>query len=123
MRVLVTASRKLTDHKVIWDALDELYQDWLITRAEGESFVVVHGAAKGGDLLADAWARSGRPHVDVDPVEANWELLGAFAGPERNGRMVAKGADVCLAAPRGKSTGTRDCMKQAKAAGIPVKKL
>ena len=123
MRVLVTASRKLADRDVVWNALDHLYLQWLKKRKPGEEFIVMHGGAPGGDSIADAWTRQGQPYVRPDLVEANWELLGLHAGFERNGRMVAKGADVCLAFPRGKSRGTRDCMKQARAAGIPVRRL
>ena len=123
MRVLVTASRKMADRDVVWDALDHLYTQWLKRRRPGERFVVMHGGAPGGDSIADAWTRQGHPHVVPDKVEADWELLGLFAGPERNGRMVAKGPDVVLAFPRGIAKGTRDCMKQARAAGIPVHQL
>ena len=34
--------------------------------------------------------------------------------------MVDLGADVCLAFPLGESRGTRDCMRRASEAGIPV---
>ena len=34
--------------------------------------------------------------------------------------MVNAGADLCLAFPLGESRGTRDCVRRADAAGIPV---
>lgn len=51
---------------------------------------------------------------------ADWDALGKRAGPERNGRMVAKagaGAHL-LAFPGERSTGTWDCYEQGVAAGL-----
>lgn len=123
MRVIVTGARKLKDKKLVFKELDLLYRLWFYGKEPGERFIVVHGNnPNGADAFADEWARSGKLYVEVEPVDAHWELLGGHAGAERNGRMVARGADVCLAFPRGKSTGTRDCMQQAHDAGIVVRK-
>lgn len=54
----------------------------------------------------------------VKVYEAAWAREGRRAGPVRNGRMVADGAIRVLALPGG--TGTADCIRQARAAGIPV---
>lgn len=43
-----------------------------------------------------------------------------LAGFRRNGQMLDWEPDVLLAFPLGESPGTRDCMKQAQARGIPV---
>lgn len=51
---------------------------------------------------------------------ADWENDGRGAGFIRNQRMVDLGADVCLAFVEGASRGTRDCMKRAGQAGIPL---
>jgi hypothetical protein len=51
---------------------------------------------------------------------ADWTTHGKAAGPIRNARMVALGADVCLAFPKGESRGTRGCMRLAEKAGIRV---
>jgi hypothetical protein len=45
------------------------------------------------------------------------------AGPRRNALMVGLGAELCIAAPVGRSLGTRNCMRLAKAAGIRVDSL
>lgn len=47
------------------------------------------------------------------------------AGPRRNAAMVAKSprAELLIAAPHGKSYGTRGCMKLADAAGIKIEQV
>jgi hypothetical protein len=91
-------------------------------RAEiGEAVVVVHGhCPTGADHWADLWASETLdPEVSVERHPADWSR-GKRGGPERNARMVAAGADVCLAFPLPGSRGTVDCMRKAQAAGIPV---
>ena len=51
---------------------------------------------------------------------ADWSTHGRAAGPIRNQQMVDRGADICLAFPTSSSIGTWDCVRRAKAAGIPV---
>jgi hypothetical protein len=48
--------------------------------------------------------------------------LGNIAEPERNRETVQAGADLCIAMRRTLATskGTKDCIRQALAAGIPV---
>lgn len=127
-RVLVTGSRKWPtevgdeDWGTVWDAIQD-------ERENGEEIVVVHGDARGADQIARMFAEfhentpTGAP-VHHDPVPCpseEWERYGKAAGNMRNQKMVDKGADVCLAFPIGKSTGTRDCMRRADDAKIPVK--
>jgi hypothetical protein len=56
------------------------------------------------------------------PHMAGWRVLGKLAGPARNREMVESGADLCIALHRTLATskGTKDCVRQALAAGIPV---
>jgi hypothetical protein len=58
----------------------------------------------------------------AEPHLADWKGLGNIAGPERNREMVEAGADLCIALHRSIETskGTKDCVRQALAAGIPV---
>ena len=83
MRVLVTGSRDFTDEAVIHAALDAEYDAWLPTREPLEAFVVVHGKARGADTIAMRWAQRGGYAVE-EGYEADWDLLGAHAGHERN---------------------------------------
>ena len=60
--------------------------------------------------------------IAVEPHLADGKGMGNVAGPARNREMVQAGADLCIALHRTLETGkgTRDCVRQALAAGIPV---
>jgi hypothetical protein len=79
---------------------------------------LVHGAAKGADTIAASLA----DHMgwDVEAFPAEWDRFGRRAGPVRNQLMVDHGADICLVFPLPDSRGTWDCVRRAKAAGIPL---
>lgn len=118
LRILVTGSRNWTDRVTIGNALQKAVLD-LPWDGISEHVTVVHGGARGADTYADVVARTFGFHVEVHP--ADWQREGKAAGPLRNARMVALGADVCLAFPLGIAAGTRHCMRLAEKAGIPVK--
>jgi len=111
VRILITGSRWWTDVAAIMAVLAryrELYPD----------AVLVHGNCRGADLIAaEIWQNWGLP---TEAHTADWATLGNRAGPERNATMVGYGAVVCLAFPMPNSRGTRDCMRKAERAGIPV---
>lgn len=108
-RILITGSRTWTDDRAIRAALEP----W---RAPGA--VLVHGDARGADRIAAAIWRHWHLPVEVDP--AAWERDGRRAGLLRNARMVARGADVCLAFIHNRSRGACHCAALAEAAGIPT---
>lgn len=136
-RVLVTGSRDWADEDAVHTALlDQL----LCHTPRDKIMVVVHGhASSGADAIAHAWAAE-HPSCGVIPEAhpADWpadcgsdchhhrrrRYDGSTYCPRqghlRNQKMVDLGAHVCLAFPQGKSSGTRDCMRRAKAAGIEV---
>ncbi|NUU23324.1 MAG: DUF2493 domain-containing protein [Streptomycetaceae bacterium] len=117
-RVLVTGSRYWTDTHLIYTALDQAFTD-----RPTRLMIVVHGCCKtGADAIAAAWAQTAR--ADGQPVyeerhPAQWSR-GRTAGPQRNQRMVDRGAHLCLAFPLPTSTGTEDTIRRARNAGIPV---
>ena len=131
-RILVTGSRRFGDADLALTALSEAR--WKF----GPFFVVVHGDAEGADrLLAEmAQARGLLP----EPHAADWTgpcrstcqaghrrkrwngtEYCPDAGNYRNQLMVDLGADLVIAFPVGRSDETRDCMRRAKAVGIPVR--
>lgn len=112
-RILVTGSRDLADTALVMAALKSAAAEF------GPDVVVVHGAARGADTLADRAAQT--LGLKVEPHPADWAGLGRKAGIVRNAEMVREGADVMLAFPLGESRGTRDAMRRAEAAGIPVR--
>ena len=107
-RVLITGSRDWTDEGLIWNVLSPYLPA-----------VLVHGACPTGadEIASTLWVANGGTE---EPHPADWSL-GKKAGPLRNQEMVDLGADICLAFPLLESRGTRDCMRRATAAGIPVR--
>lgn len=128
LRILITGSRDWTNKHAIAQALLKAIGDYgphlivddpqLYTRVLWDQITVIHGGARGADRLAGHVAQNWRMNVDVVP--ADWDRHGRAAGHIRNQAMVDAGAHVCLAFPLGESRGTRDCMRRAHAAGIPV---
>ena len=114
-RILVTGSRDWTDRDTIVGALADAWRDL------GGEPVLVQGECHlgGADLIAkQVWQTWGLP-VESHPAEMGPD--GHVLGPKRNAHMVSLGADLCLAFPLPSSRGTRNCMRLAREAGIPVR--
>lgn len=110
-RILFTSSREHTDREFIKRHLTPFWRPRI---------TLVHGACKGGDMIADDIWRSWGGLTELHPVlQDHWDFYGLAAGPLRNAHMVDLGADKCLAFPIGRSKGTRGCYRLAKDAGIP----
>ncbi len=117
-RILVTGAREVS-------ARDRAYVENVIYLAAlsalnaGRQVVIVQGRCPAGgvDRVAEEIAEAGGGLVS-EPHPADWDHLGRRAGPVRNGEMVAAGADICLAFPAPRSTGTWDCLTKAGKAGI-----
>lgn len=105
MRVLVTGGRSYSNRNRVAEELRKL-----------EPTEVICGGAPGADFLAHSWAL--RADVKRTAVFANWRKHGKAAGPMRNQKMVDMKPDVVLAFPGGR--GTADCVRRARAAGIPI---
>lgn len=138
IRILVTGSRAWVDQYLLREALlhaavghdevtlvhgrcDPRRPDGSVVRWDAalRARPAVTDSLRGADWLADrvaveqAWA--------VEQYPANWHRDGKAAGPLRNSAMVGLGAEVCIAFPLGQSAGTWDCVRKARAAGIPVR--
>ncbi len=109
IRVIVTGGRNYADRAHVRRVICELH-------AERGIATLVQGGATGADTLAAQEAR--RLGIEVVTVKADWRRNGKGAGPERNQRMVDRGADLLVAFPGG--VGTNDCVGRAKRAGILV---
>jgi hypothetical protein len=126
--LLYTASRSVDDLPRVWGHLDAVLDRY-------GSVHLIHGDYKRrdgklvSDAIADAWAvqraSEGVP-VTVEPIAAPWDLLGAVAGPYRNGFMagllVGRGVQPvgCAAYIDNGSRGTSGCATFAEHVGIPV---
>lgn len=118
MRLLVTGGRDFTDRERLWRTLYVLKPE-----------VLIHGAACGADKLAMEWCRDwnliknlGRggmcTEIAVPIRQSEWDMLGGYAGPARNKRMLDWQPELVLACPGGR--GTADMIERARDAGIPV---
>ena len=114
MRVIVCGGRDFDDAALLEHTLNRLHSERGIR-------VIIHGAARGADSLAGAWART---RIASGPIEeiacpANWERDGKAAGPIRNQYMLATHKpDLVVAFSGGR--GTADMVRRARAAGIEV---
>jgi hypothetical protein len=82
--------------------------------------VLIHGAAKGADSLADRWARLNG--VPVTQYPAKWNEHGRAAGPRRNEQMLKEGKpDLVIAFEGGR--GTAHMVRIAREAGVDVMEI
>lgn len=109
-RILVTGSRTWTDESGLRLAM---FREIVVDERIGQT-VIVHGAAPGGDTMADRYARMTKCQREPHPAAD-------FPSPRhRNQHMVNLGADVCLAFATSWASGTGMCARMARRAGIPV---
>ena len=111
-RILVTGSRDWVDRVAISRAIFRYLSVTVPLTAELtpggtevryrdiSDTVIVHGAARGADLLTASWAAGCVPPIrtEAHPVtRADWQRNPRIAGYLRNSHMVGLGADVCIA--------------------------
>lgn len=106
--VIVTGSRE-------WADPDRIYKALFDARP---SLVIQGGCHTGADMYARAWARVQR--VPCKSYDANWQKHGRRAGPLRNGLMLRSHPDALVLAFPLDGPGTKDCVRQAKRAGMHV---
>lgn len=110
MKVLVCGGRDYADARALNEALDAINREKKITR-------LIHGAARGADLLAAAWANS--RGVPAGAFRADWKTHGRSAGFRPNERMLRDGRPELVVAFTG-GKGTPHMVKLARDTGIPV---
>jgi hypothetical protein len=100
--------------------MEGLFATLTAVHAESPIGLVIHGAARGADRMAGEWAATAG--VPVAEFPADWRRYRRGAGPVRNRQMLVEGRpDLVLAFP-GKS-GTENMVRQATAAGVPVRRI
>ena len=110
MKVLVCGSRDWHDADTITAALRRLPR----------GTTVIHGGARGADLLAGTIANS--LGLQVVEFPADWKNFGRSAGYRRNIAMLDENPDLVLAFWLNGSTGTAHTVREAERRGIPVEK-
>lgn len=83
--------------------------------------VVLHGGARGADLIADYYARrvAEERELHVARVDALWEVYGRSAGPRRNRAMTMLNPTFAFAYPTG-GPGTAGMIELLQEARVPV---
>lgn len=110
IRVLACGGRDYADKDAVFDALDWIHS------TEGVA-VLIHGAARGADMLAAIWALA--REIPALPFTADWKGHGKAAGILRNAEMLERGEpDLVVAFPGGR--GTADMIRRSRAAGVRV---
>jgi hypothetical protein len=131
----LTGSRAWTDVRLLEDTLLLVWHDAL--EADYTGIELMHGCADGADTIGDHWAISNgipcrrRPAdwdgpcgLECQPGHRRRNRRGTWycplAGHRRNQQMVDEGPALFVGASRANSSGTADCLRRAKAAGIPT---
>lgn len=111
MRVLVCGGRDYDDYDYFKTVLSAL-------QVKHDGFdVIIHGAAKGADTMADTYAQ--RHLIPTLRFPADWDAHGRAAGPIRNQEMLRDGKpDLVVVFPGGR--GTASMVTLAKAAGVEI---
>jgi len=110
MRVLVCGGRNFDDQALLEAVLDRLHKVHAFA-------VLIEGDARGADRMAGAWADA--QGIARATFAADWEMLGAKAGPIRNQQMLDEGRpDLVVAFPG--ASGTDHMKRIARKAGIAV---
>lgn len=136
-RILITGSRSWTDAQLLADTLLDVWHD--ATQNGHDSIVIIHGTADGADTLAGLWAEG--QGLDVETHPADWVTCapdcppghrrtrargGEYcptAGHRRNQKMLDADADLVVGFQRDNSRGTADCLRRARAAGLPTRHI
>lgn len=108
MKVIVAGSRSIDNYDLIEECIQE--SGFIVNE-------VVSGGAKGVDRVGEAWAAAHR--IAITRFPADWETHGKAAGPIRNG-LMADYADALIAIWDGESRGTKNMIKTAERAGLPI---
>lgn len=112
MKVLVCGSRSWRDRTVMFNVLSSLFADY------GHRLTIMHGGARGADLMAGSIAREFG--VGEREFPAQWSTHGRRAGVLRNHQMLDEEPDMVVAFTHG-STGTQHTIDAARKRGIPVR--
>ena len=110
-RIGITGSRNFSDLKKM--------REFITSLPAGISISV--GDCRGADKAASSLALS--LGISIIIYSADWQRYGKAAGPIRNKQIIDSGIEALYAFPDvdlDRSIGTRDCVRQAKKAGIPV---
>lgn len=108
MRTIIAGGRFITDVALVEKAIREC--GW-------EPTVILSGAARGVDSIAENWAT--RNGIPLELYPADWNTYNRAAGPKRNKEMAQK-AEALIAVWDGTSRGTKNMIDTARKLGLRV---
>ena len=110
MKVLICGDRDWTDRNKIALRMKKIPR----------GSVVITGGARGADTIA--YGEAIKLQLKNFRIKAAWKKYGKAAGPIRNRKMLSYKPDLVIAFHENMalSLGTKDCVTQAVALGIPV---
>lgn len=102
---MVSGSRDYDDYEFIRDSIED-------AAGNHREVVIIHGAARGADSLANEVAEE--YGFTIESYPADWSL-GKKGGSVRNAEMLMKNIDIALffLHPESANVGTRDAVKKA----------
>jgi len=110
-RILVCGGRNYDNAQSLVDALEDIVN----SIPDSYRVVLIHGAARGADSIAEGWAEW--RGLKIMAFRADWKRYGRAAGAIRNTEMLESGRpDLVVAAPGG--TGTANMITQAYKYGV-----
>lgn len=124
-KILVCGGRDFNDWMLLAQTLNRICyeREWNYDPFQNEytnccpNVTIIHGGARGVDLLADKWAIL--HECVIEEYKADWDKYGKSAGPIRNQLMLDVGKpDLVIAFPTKNSKGTWDMVSRAKKKGI-----
>lgn len=113
LKIIVAGGREFDDEELLFETLDNI-----LRKREPSEVQIVSGCARGADKLGEKYAEA--RGIDVKRFPAQWDIHGNAAGPIRNEEM-AEYANACVCFWDGRSKGTNDMIKRAKAHSLRTK--
>ena len=111
-KLVVAGTRYFSNYALVASKLDA----YLADKLDKYNVTIICGDAQGADAMGLAYASNHGLKVEHFPAE--WGKFGNAAGPIRNKKM-AQNADAVIVFWDGKSPGTKNMIKNAKAEGLP----
>lgn len=109
MIVLVCGGRDFSDETLLFSTMDRVAAKY------SEGLMILHGAARGADLLVEKWCKS--REVMYVGVPARWDKYGKAAGPHRNKMMRDLWEPKACIAFKGRD-GTKGMIKLMREVGV-----
>lgn len=113
MKVIIAGGRDFTNTAAMYEVLNELHDNQIIT----EDFTLVCGMARGADITA--YHLCHEHGIPIEEYPANWTEYGKRAGYIRN-EVMAGTADILIAFWDGTSKGTKHMIDTMNQQGKPV---